>query len=800
MPKCLPRIWKLLVISFFFHHLCILGDRIGPVKAFIINPNSPSSFHLHSSSLNNRPSQHEPYLEKKLVHSKSLSLSALVDREGSTYSKGYSYDEEDIIPREHLFENPEFRDPSISPDGQHIAYLAPHPTDGSFPYIYVLPVSSLSGRGNDGNNHATNDSVHLKSARRVTDGGSRGLTYFFWGEDSQTIFYLQDKKGFENYHLWAVDIYNFESETSLNDNGILNDANIKPARDLTPGDLKVQQVFKSPFHPNQLLITTNQRDKSLFDVYRCNYAGDSSSLELDTVNPGNVVGWGAIATKDEFEICRANVRCQHDASTTLLIRNSMIGHSRQSNGNMNNEKIVNNDKKNYEWRELYTWPYGEDGSFIEFLKDENTCLLTSSVDRDTTSLLKIDLSTGETLEEIFRHEKCDIGKIILDSETKNVQAVSYTYARTEWEYFDPWIEEHYRELSDNIAPTPDTLIDVRNTSKDQKLWLVAFVQSDAPTQFYLYDCNTKNAQSLFCARPILLNYKLASMESVQITARDGLELVGYLTRSRSDSIVGGMSQKSPLILCVHGGPWDRDHWTFSPTHIWFANRGYSTLSVNFRGSAGFGKKFKNLGDKEWGVGAMQHDLTDAVQWAIDQGIADESKICIYGGSYGGYCVLAGLAFTPDLYACGIDMVGPSNVKTLMDSIPNYWKPLRNQMMRRVGDVDNDPDFNRRISPLFHVDKIQAPLMIAHGSKDVRVKQRESDQIAFSMKAKGIPIDYVVYPNEGHGIRRPPNRVDFMGRVELFLQEHLGGRSQDFEVPVGSSAYFPLEDDISNNKK
>jgi len=246
------------------------------------------------------------------------------------------------------------------------------------------------------------------------------------------------------------------------------------------------------------------------------------------------------------------------------------------------------------------------------------------------------------------------------------------------------------------------------------------------------------------------------------------------------------------VLLVHGGPWARDFWGYNPAAQWLANRGYAVLQVNYRGSSGYSKTFLHKGDKQWGVGSMQHDLTDAVRWAIGEGIALQDKVAIYGGSYGGYACLAGLTFTPDLYACGVDIVGPSNIKTLLDSIPPYWGPLRNDMLRKIGDVDGDAAFNEAISPLFHVDRISAPLLIGQGANDPRVKQAEADQIAFSMHAKQIPVEYVLYPDEGHGWARPPNRIDFNGRTEAFLAKYLGGRAEAFEPPEGATATFPLK--------
>merc|ERR1712176_1294924 len=332
----------------------------------------------------------------------------------------------------------------------------------------------------------------------------------------------------------------------------------------------------------------------------------------------------------------------------------------------------------------------------------------------------------------------------------------------------------------------DAEVGTASKTEDEKTWIVAYTRSDGPTEYVIFDQEKKETKPLFVSKPDLLDYKFAPMEDIRVKARDGLELVGYLTRADTE-------KATPLILLVHGGPWARDYWGFNAQAQWFANRGYATLQMNYRGSTGYGKNFLHKGDGEWGVGTMQHDLTDSVQWAIEEGIADADNICIYGGSYGGYACLAGLTFTPDVYKCGVDIVGPSNIKTLLDSIPAYWGPLRNDMLKKIGDVDNDTEFNKKISPLFHIDNIKAPLLIGQGANDPRVKQSEADQIAFSMKENGIPVVYVLYPDEGHGFARPDNRIDFNARVELFLKEHLGGRAEAFEKPEGSTAQFPLKD-------
>jgi len=588
------------------------------------------------------------------------------------------------------------------------------------------------------------DTYDASTSRQITNDTSRGIRSVSWAQDSQTIVYMQDFEGDENFHLWAIDILQGDADAV--------------ARDLTPGEnVKVSSVMTNKRFPDEIMLGTNQRDPAKFDMYRCNYK--TGELTLDTENPGDVVGWGS--EDESFEIREAVVRNQGDSSNTIRVR----------------------DSKDSEWRDLVTFPYGEEGNLVEFCNDGfKTCYMLSTVGRETKALIKVDLKTGETLEEISSNDNCDCRGVMLDEDTKKIRMVSYNYARTERIFFDKELEEHYEALK---AEGPaGSEVGISSRTRDEKLWVVVYSCSDGPSEYRLYDTETKKTSPLFVTKPELLKYKLAPMEDVRISARDGLELVGYLTRADSE-------KKTPLILLVHGGPWARDFWGFSAQAQWFANRGYATLQVNFRGSTGYGKSHLHKGDGEWGVGSMQHDLSDAVQWAIDQGITDSDKICIYGGSYGGYACLAGLAFTPDLYCCGVDIVGPSNVKTLLDSIPAYWGPLRNQMLLKIGDVDKDEEFNKKISPLFHVDNIKAPLLIGQGANDPRVKQAEADQIAMSMQKKGIPVEYVLYPDEGHGFARPDNRIDFNGRVELFLKEHLGGRAEPFEKPEGSTAQFPL---------
>ena len=312
------------------------------------------------------------------------------------------------------------------------------------------------------------------------------------------------------------------------------------------------------------------------------------------------------------------------------------------------------------------------------------------------------------------------------------------------------------------------------TSRDDTdtTWVVSFTVDNGPVPFYTYDRQSRAVTFLFSSRPSLSNYSLANMEPITFTSRDGLAIHGYLTLP-----VGKEKSNLPLILNVHGGPWVRDGWGYNPEAQWFANRGYACLQVNYRGSTGYGKDFLNAGNKEWG-GKMHDDLVDAVYWAIEQGIADPKKVAIYGGSYGGYAALAGATFTPDLFCCAVDIVGPSNLITLIQTIPAYWTPLVKVFHLRVGNPDTEEDFLKSRSPLFKVDQIKIPILIAQGANDPRVKQAESEQIVEAMKSKGIEYEYMLFPDEGHGFAKPENRLRFYAAAEKFLAKHLGGRFEE----------------------
>mmetsp|Transcript_11626 Transcript_11626/g.36812 ORF Transcript_11626/g.36812 Transcript_11626/m.36812 type:complete len:517 (+) Transcript_11626:981-2531(+) len=508
----------------------------------------------------------------------------------------------------------------------------------------------------------------------------------------------------------------------------------------------------SKHFPGEVLVGMNQRDPRVFDMYRIDLA--TGEAALDTENPGDVLGW---MTDAQFQIRGAMAMNPADASKTLRVRDTTAA----------------------EWRDLITWPQEENGGPKGFNKSGNGIFVESSLGCDTTRLLEVSCEDGSELREIAHRDLCDVGATLFDDDTKEPQAVSFNYQRKEWVVLDPTIQKDFDAVQ---ALQPGRDFSIASTDQAERTWVVTFSRDDGPSTNYLYSRDTGESTFLFTTQPKLEEYDLAPMKPVVIEARDGEKLVSFLTLP-----VAGGEGPFPLVLNVHGGPWARDVWGCRPDAQWFANRGYACLQVNFRGSTGFGKRFLHLGDKQWGVGTMQHDLTDSVRWAVDQGIADPAKLAIYGGSYGGYAALAGLTFTPELFACGVDIVGPSHVLTLFQSIPAYWAPMKKQLIDRVGDVEADDALNRQISPLYHVDKIQVPLLIGQGANDPRVKQAESDQIYEAMKAKGLPVEYYVYTDEGHGFARPENKLDFYSKVERFLQQHLGGRAAPAEEVEGASA-------------
>jgi dipeptidyl aminopeptidase/acylaminoacyl peptidase len=581
-------------------------------------------------------------------------------------------------------------------------------------------------------------------ARPVTRDTNRGIRQYFWAFTSGHIIYLQDSGGDENWRLHAVDLA----------------TNTK--RDLTPFDnVQARLIAQSPERPRELLIGINNRDPAAHDLYIVD-------ITTGTLTPRQACPPGFLS----FDVDSAwNVR----AGITMTNEGGLRLMTLRDGAWAQGEEIPMEDA-------LTTAPSG-------YSADDRVRYWRDSRLRDTSALFAEDTATGaRTL--LAEHAQADLAEVITHPRTQRVQAAAFNHLRLEWKILD----ESIRADLEYLAKVDPGELTIASRTLDDSAWLVAYLSDTGPTKFYLYTRGEqKRAQFLFVNRENLVGLPLAEMHPTTIPTRDGMEMVSYLTLPVGTRTGPGLKTRTPLpmVLLVHGGPWARDEWGYDPIHQMLANRGYAVLSVNFRGSTGFGKRFTNAGNLEWGA-KMHDDLIDAVQWAVRENIADAKRVAIMGGSYGGYATLVGLTFTPDTFAAGVNIVGVSNLVTLLNTIPPYWKPLMGMWQARVGDPLSPEGrrFLRSRSPITHVEEIKRPLLIGHGANDPRVKVAESDQIVEVMQKKNLPVTYVVFPDEGHGFARPENNMAFFAITEAFLSTHLGGR---FE-PIGD-AITPSSADI-----
>ncbi|MBD0267626.1 MAG: S9 family peptidase [Cyanobacteria bacterium Co-bin8] len=614
-----------------------------------------------------------------------------------------------LIPREVLFGNPERTQPQLSPDGAYLAYIAPNEQN-------VLQVWLRT--------------VGQEDDRPLTADRKRGIRAYFWAYDGKHLIYLQDADGDENFHCYSVDIQS------------------QAVRDLTPFQgVKAQPIELDPAFPDQFLVGLNLRNPQVFDVHRVNLT--TGAVEIDTENPGSVLGWTVDA---EFKV-RAAIAATPEGGSELLYR----------------------ETPDHDWRTLRRWGPEEQASPVGFSADGRTLYLIASHDANALRLLALALESQEE-SVIAEDAQYDVDDVVTHPTRHTLQAVAFYRDRLEWQVLDPELAEDF----DAIAAIRTGEFSIASRTLNDDRWLVAYTTDDGPVYYYTYDRASRTSTLLFSNKPVLEGLALASMEPIQYQARDGLTLHGYLTKP-----IGSGDIPLPTVLLVHGGPWARDTWGFDPQAQWLANRGYAVLQVNFRGSTGYGKAFLNAGNREWAA-KMHDDLIDGVNWLIEQSIADPNKIAIMGGSYGGYATLVGLTFTPEVFAAGIDIVGPSNILTLLNSIPPYWEAMRAQMYNRIGHLETEEEFLKSRSPLFKIDQIQKPLLIAQGANDPRVKQAESDQIVSAMRQAGKPVEYVLYTDEGHGFARPENRLHFFAIAEAFLQKHLGGQCEPATDIAGHS--------------
>ncbi len=581
--------------------------------------------------------------------------------------------------------------------------------------VWVAPIRAADAPEGSG--------VDWDAATVVTDDTDRGIRAYTWAKDGRHLLYVQDTGGDENWRLYDVDLETMER------------------RDLTPFEgIQARLIATRKSHRDEVLVGLNRDNPQLHDVYRLDLKTGELVKEIE--NPG-YAGWLA----DEDMVVRGAIAPLPDGGYDLLVR----------------------DGADAGWRTLLTITADDApaSDALAFTGDGKSMIVISSLGVDTGRLTRVDLASGDG-QVLLEDPEADVTGALLHPDTREPQIAVVLKDRAEYHVLDPAVEPDYQAIRALNSGDPG----FAGRDEADATWLIAFSQDAGPVQYFAYDRASRRGNFLFTSRPELAAYELARMEPFSFTARDGLTIHAYATFPP-----GGGRSGLPTVLNVHGGPQARDAWGWDPEAQWLANRGYLCIQVNYRGSTGYGKAFVTAGDREWGA-KMHDDLLDAVAYVVAQGWADPAKVAIYGGSYGGYAALVGAAFTPDVFCCAVDVVGPSNLQTLLETIPPYWAPMKMQLYKRVGNPETDQEFLWSRSPLSRARDIRIPLLIAQGANDPRVKQAESEQIVAALKEAGIEYEYMLFPDEGHGFAKPQNRLKFYAAAERFLARYLGGRFEE----------------------
>ena len=604
----------------------------------------------------------------------------------------------EIIPLEDFFKNPEKARFQISPDGKYFLFAAPYESRMN---IFAQEIGK-------------------ESVVRITNETDRDVAGYFWANNNRILF-LKDTGGDENYHLYGVNV---------------DGTNLK-ALTVFP-DVRTEIIDDLPDIETEIIIGLNQRDPEMFDPYRLNV--ETGELIQLAENPGNIQAW----------------MTDHEGKLRLAIALDMT-----------NTSILYRENESEPFKTILTTDFKESLSPEFFTFDNQYLYALSNLGHDKSVLVKFDPATGKELEVLYENADYDLEGASFSRKDKKLLATYWTGHQYDGHFF---FDDHYKSIFEKIK---NKLVgyefNITSLTKNEDRMIIRTYSDKSLGAYYLYDVATDGLTKISDVSPWLDENKMAAMNCVSYSTRDGLNLEAYLT------LPAGYTMKNaknlPVVINPHGGPWARDTWGFNSEVQFLANRGYAVLQMNFRGSTGFGKEFWELSFKEWGK-SMQDDISDGVLWLIKQGIADPKRVAIYGGSYGGYAVLAGLTFTPELYACGVDYVGVSNMFTFLNTIPPYWKPMLDMMHEMVGDPVADSTLMASASPVLHVDNIKVPLFIAQGANDPRVNKAESDQMVEALKKRGIEVQYMVKDNEGHGFRNEENRFDFYRAMEAFLAEHL----------------------------
>lgn len=558
-------------------------------------------------------------------------------------------------------------------------------------------------------------------AKQITQVKDRDIRSFFWKGDKYLLF-LKDNGGDENFHLYV---------TQIDGTG---------QRDLTPFDgVRAEVIDDLEDHPTDLLVALNQRNKEVFDAYRLNV--ETGDLKMVAENPGNIASW---STDHD-----GNIRV---ATTTDGVNTSLLYRKTESDP----------------WKTVITTNFKESFTPQFFTFDNKALYGVSNIGRDKAAVVEFDPESGKETQVLFERPDVDVSGLNYSKKRKVITTASFTTWKEERKFFDPVAEALYDTLTGKL---PGYDIYIVSANKEEDTFIVRTITDRSLGAFYLYDSKSGALTKIADRNPWLKEDELAEMKPVEYAARDGLIIHGYLTVPK-----GKPAKNLPIVVNPHGGPWVRDDWGFNPEVQFLANRGFGVLQMNYRGSTGYGRRFWEAGFRQWGQ-SMQDDITDGVKWLVDQGIADPKRVAIYGGSYGGYAVLAGLTKTPDLYAAGVDYVGVSNLFTFMKTVPPYWKPFLDMMYEMVGNPAKDQALFEQNSPALNAEKIKTPLFVAQGAKDPRVNINESNQIVDALKKRGIDVEYMVKQDEGHGFHNEENRFSFYEAMEQFLEKYLANGSR-----------------------
>jgi dipeptidyl aminopeptidase/acylaminoacyl peptidase len=556
--------------------------------------------------------------------------------------------------------------------------------------------------------------------RRVTAVTERDLSGYLWADDGR-LLYAQDQGGDENYRLYSVG------------------SDGAAPRDLTPfPDVRCSIVDELPDDERHVLFQMNRRRADVFDVYRLDVR--SGAMTLVAENPGNVQRW----------------LTDHQGRLRLAVTTDGV-----------NSSLLHREREDQDFRVVATYDFKEAAQPLVFDFDDRGLYVSSNLGRDRSAICSYDLERGCEQRLVFEHPEVDVDTLLYSRERKVATGVTFETDRVGYAFFDAERERIQTFLDRRLPGRENQLV---SHTRDESRYVVHSGSDRSQGTYYLLDARELALTELFAVSPWLDESCLAEMQSVRYESRDGLPIRGYLTLPP-----GLAPERLPLVVHPHGGPWARDSWGFDPEVQFLASRGYAVLQMNFRGSTGFGRKFLEASFGQWGL-AMQDDVSDGVRWAVERGIADPRRIAIYGGSYGGFAALSGLTRTPELYACGVSYVGVSNLFTWFAAIPPYWKPYLEMMHEMVGHPERDEHRLRETSPLFQAERIQAPLFVAQGANDPRVRQAESDQIVAALRGRGIEVEYLVKADEGHGFQNEENRFEFYRAMERFFARHLQGTS------------------------